>query len=46
MTSRRDGLLLGGAFVTFAISAALVHSYSVCLVAFRALRRPPRRPVV
>jgi MFS transporter, OFA family, oxalate/formate antiporter len=33
MTSRR-GLLLGGAFVTFAISAALMHSYSVFLVAF------------
>jgi len=34
MTSRRDGFLLGGAFVTFAISAALMHSYSVFLVAF------------
>src|SRR5437879_13567278 len=34
MTSRRGGLLLGGAFVTFAISAALMHSYSVFLVAF------------
>jgi MFS family permease len=34
MTSRRDGLLLSGAFVTFAISAALMHSYSVFLVAF------------
>src|SRR5213594_4327989 len=34
MTSRRDGLLLGGAFVTFAVSAALMHSYSVFLVAF------------
>ena len=33
MTSRR-GLLLGGAFVTFAISAAVMHSYSVFLVAF------------
>ena len=33
MTSRR-GLLLGGAFVTFAVSAALMHSYSVFLVAF------------
>src|SRR5215471_8655552 len=35
MTSRRGGLLLGGAFVTFAISAALMHSYAVFLVAFR-----------
>jgi len=34
MASRRDGLLLSGAFVTFAISAALMHSYSVFLVAF------------
>src|SRR5437867_11365394 len=34
MTSRRDGLLLSGAFVTFAISAALMHSYAVFLVAF------------
>src|SRR5438128_892309 len=34
MTSRRGGLLLGGAFVTFAISAALMHSYAVFLVAF------------
>jgi MFS family permease len=34
MTSRRDRFLLGGAFVTFAISAALMHSYSVFLVAF------------
>src|SRR5881397_1588981 len=34
MTSRRDCLLLGGAFVTFAVSAALMHSYSVFLVAF------------
>jgi len=34
MTSRRGGLLIGGAFVTFAISAALMHSYAVFLVAF------------
>jgi MFS family permease len=34
MTSRRDGLLIGGAFVTFAVSAALMHSYAVFLVAF------------
>ena len=34
MTSPRGGLLLGGAFVTFAISAALMHSYAVFLVAF------------
>ena len=34
MTGRRGGLLLGGAFVTFAISAALMHSYAVFLVAF------------
>jgi hypothetical protein len=34
MTSRRGGLLLGGAFVTFAVSAALMHSYAVFLVAF------------
>ncbi len=34
MTSGRGGLLLGGAFVTFAISAALMHSYAVFLVAF------------
>jgi MFS transporter, OFA family, oxalate/formate antiporter len=34
MTTRRGGLLLGGAFVTFAISAALMHSYAVFLVAF------------
>ncbi len=34
MSSRRGGLLLTGAFVTFAISAALMHSYSVFLVAF------------
>src|ERR1700741_1542838 len=34
MTPRRDGLLIGGAFVTFAISAALMHSYAVFLVAF------------
>jgi MFS family permease len=34
MTSRRGGLLLGGAFVTFAISAALMHSYAIFLVAF------------
>ena len=34
MTSRRGGLLIGGAFVTFAISAALMHSYAGFLVAF------------
>jgi len=34
VTTRRGGLLLGGAFVTFAISAALMHSYAVFLVAF------------
>jgi len=34
MTAGRGGLLLGGAFVTFAISAALMHSYAVFLVAF------------
>jgi MFS family permease len=34
MTPRRGGLLLGGAFVTFAVSAALMHSYAVFLVAF------------
>ena len=34
MTSRRGGLLIGGAFVTFAISAALMHSYAVFLLAF------------
>jgi MFS family permease len=34
MISRRGGLLLGGAFVTFASSAALMHSYAVFLVAF------------
>jgi MFS family permease len=34
MTPRRGRLLLGGAFVTFAISAALMHSYAVFLVAF------------
>ena len=34
MTSRRGGLLIGGAFATFAISAALMHSYAVFLVAF------------
>jgi MFS family permease len=34
MTSRRGGLLIGGAFVTFAISAALMHSYAIFLVAF------------
>jgi len=34
MTSRRGGLLIGGAFVTFAISAALMHSYAVFLIAF------------
>ena len=34
MTTRRGGLVLGGAFVTFAISAALMHSYAVFLLAF------------
>ena len=34
MSSRRSGLLLAGAFVTFAISAALMHSYAVFLVAY------------
>jgi MFS family permease len=34
MTSGRGGLLLGGAFVTFAVGAALMHSYAVFLVAF------------
>jgi MFS transporter, OFA family, oxalate/formate antiporter len=34
MTSRRGGLLIGAAFVTFAISAALMHSYAVFLIAF------------
>ena len=34
MTSRRDRFLIVGAFVTFAISAALMHAYSVFLVAF------------
>ena len=34
MSSRRGGLLLAGAFVTFAVSAALMHSYAVFLVAF------------
>jgi len=34
VTSRRGGLLIGGAFVTFAISAALMHSYAVFLLAF------------
>jgi len=34
VTSRRGGLLIGAAFVTFAISAALMHSYAVFLVAF------------
>jgi MFS family permease len=34
MTPGRGGLLLGGAFATFAISAALMHSYAVFLVAF------------
>src|SRR6185295_2958142 len=34
MTSRRGGLLIGGAFVTFSISAALMHSYAVFLLAF------------
>jgi MFS family permease len=36
MASRRasSGLLLGGAFTTFTISAGLMHSYAVFLVAF------------
>lgn len=34
MTGRGGPLLLAGAFVTFAISAALMHSYAVFLVAF------------
>ncbi len=34
VTTRRGGLLLGGAFVTFAVSAALMHSYAVFLLAF------------
>jgi MFS family permease len=34
VSSRRGGLLLAGAFVTFAVSAALMHSYAVFLVAF------------
>ena len=36
MASRRasSGLLLGGAFATFTISAGLMHSYAVFLVAF------------
>jgi MFS transporter, OFA family, oxalate/formate antiporter len=34
VTRRGGGLLLTGAFVTFAISAALMHSYAVFLVAF------------
>jgi len=34
VTTRRGGLVLGGAFVTFAISAALMHSYAVFLLAF------------
>jgi MFS transporter, OFA family, oxalate/formate antiporter len=34
VTSRRGGLLIGAAFVTFAISAALMHSYAVFLLAF------------
>jgi MFS family permease len=34
MNSRRGGLLIGGAFVTFSISAALMHSYAVFLLAF------------
>src|SRR5437867_710840 len=45
MTSRRGGLLLGGAFVTFSIGAALMQSYAVFLVvfleAFRASRAEP-----
>src|SRR5262244_1802737 len=34
MRLRPGGLLIGGAFVTFAISAALMHSYAVFLLAF------------
>ncbi len=34
MTKRSGRLLIGGAFVTFAISAALMHSYAVFLLAF------------
>jgi MFS family permease len=34
MNSRRGGVLIGGAFVTFSISAALMHSYAVFLLAF------------
>jgi MFS family permease len=34
VSSHRGGLLLAGAFVTFAVSAALMHSYAVFLVAF------------
>ena len=34
MTRRPGGLLIGGSFVTFAISAALMHSYAVFLLAF------------
>src|SRR5262245_40545757 len=34
MTRRGGGLLMTGAFVTFAISAAMMHSYAVFLVAF------------
>ncbi len=34
MTMRRSRLVLGGAFVTFAVSAALMHSYAVFLLAF------------
>ena len=33
-SSRRSAFLLGGAFTTFAISAGLMHSYAVFLVAF------------
>jgi MFS family permease len=33
-SSRQAGLLLGGSFVTFAVGAACMHSYTVFLVAF------------
>ena len=33
-SSRQAGLLLAGAFVTFAVGAACMHSYTVFLVAF------------
>src|SRR5215472_16887364 len=45
MTSRRGGLLIVGAFVTFATSAALMHSYAVFLVAFLEEFRWSRRDV-